>query len=199
MLYFQIYYLRNTFTACVKIAKMVGSVPLEVAHKVVLSEDQETSRIGRNRQRSPNDWKTKHVKHQGVRKNSILIIIWNQTECCKKKCLHSFSTLHLDKVRSEFKVFSMSSKMSTYTDFYIIVKENKKTSGHARKTIFSTSSGGNSLGKPPAEISQFGFEYTVWSENGSPCVSKRILLCAWIWAQEVASAAMKCSKWPWRA
>ena len=73
-------------------------------------------------------------------------------ECCKKKCSQNFSTLHLDKVRSEFQgLFHEQEKV------YLHRCETKKTSDHARKTDLSTSSGGKRLGKPPAEMSQFSF------------------------------------------
>ena len=41
------------------------------------------------------------MKCPGLRKNSLLIAISDNKECCKKKCLQG-SISHLHKVRSEF-------------------------------------------------------------------------------------------------
>ena len=140
-------------------------VTSEVAHEVELSEEREQSRTGRKRQRNPNNWKIKHVKRPGLRKNSPLIVISGEMECCKKKCLQNFSVSHLEKVRSEFQGLFYESQ-NTYLHGLLHRRQTKKTSGHARKTNPSTSSGGKRLGRPPAEESQFSFEYTIRNENG---------------------------------
>ena len=69
----------------------------EVCQEVEVLEEEE-GRKGRKRIRNPEGWTAKHVKRPGLRKNSPLVVITNDTECCKKKCLQSLGATHSMKV-----------------------------------------------------------------------------------------------------
>ena len=97
--------------------------------------------------------------------NLPLVVILSEMECCKKKCLQKFRMLHLEEVKSEFRGLYYESQ-NTYLHGLLHHCQTKKTSGHARKTHPSTSPNGKRLGRPPAEKSQFSFEYTIRNENG---------------------------------
>ncbi len=62
---------------------------------------KEISQKGRKRKRDPENWK-KYVKKPGLRKNSPSVTISNQMKCCKKNCLKSVNTSHLENIRSNF-------------------------------------------------------------------------------------------------
>ena len=116
-------------------------VTSDIPHELQLSEEQEQSCTGRKGQRNPENWKAKHVKRPGLCKNSSLIAISDNMECCKKTCLQGFSISHLHKVRSEFQALFYEHQ-NVYLHGLLHCRETKKTSGHASKANPLASFGG---------------------------------------------------------
>ena len=73
---------------------------------VVEDSPELSGRMGRKRTRSPETWTKKFVKGTGLRKNSPLLLISEETSCCKKNCLKKFKKAHLEKLRDTFQKLS---------------------------------------------------------------------------------------------
>ena len=136
-----------------------------IQEEVEVSDKGEESRTGRKRKRNPENWKKKHIKKPGLRKNSPLLIISNDMECCKRKCLQSFSSFHLNTVSKDFQELFYD-EQNIYLNGLLHRRQTKKTSGHPRKPNPVTTSSGKRMGRPPAEESQYSFEYTLRNESG---------------------------------
>ena len=122
-----------------------------------ISDKEETVRIGRKRKRNPDNWRVKHIKKKGLRKNAPRKNISSLAGCCKRECLKNFSVQHLEKIRSEFEELSYE-EQNLYLNGLLRRHESKKSSGHSRQSPRITSSG-KRLGRPPAEESIFSFDY----------------------------------------
>ena len=134
--------------------------------EVTAEPQQEASKPGRKRVRNPDNWRKKHVKRPGLRKNSPRYQIPDlvSRDCCKKKCLEQFSVLHLNKVRDDFEGLYYE-QQNMYLNGLLKRHETKQSRGHSRKKpIFTTS--GKKVGRPPAEESHFTFEYSIRNEKG---------------------------------
>ena len=101
----------------------------DVAGEVEVSDE---GRTGRKRKLNPENWKKKHVKKPGLRKNSPSLMISNEMECCRKKCLQTFSSSHLSKVRKDFQELFYE-EQNVYLNGLLWRRQMKKTSGHPRK------------------------------------------------------------------
>ena len=143
------------FAYCSEVGKEV-ELPLE--------KDQEHSRKGRKRTRDPENLSKKFVKKPGLRKNSPMLSITEETSCCKKKCLQSFSQPHLNQLRDGFQKLHYE-EQNTYLSGLLHRRQTKPTSGHPRKSNPSVTSSGKRVGRPPAEGSKFSFEYTLQNEQ----------------------------------
>ena len=114
---------------------------------------------------NPENWKHKHVKKPGLRKNAPHSDISSLSGCCKKQCLTRFSKGHLAKIRSEFEDLYYE-QQNIYLNGLLHRHETKKTSGHKRKSSPAITLNGKRLGRPPAEDSKFSFEYYLRDEKG---------------------------------
>ena len=137
----------------------------EVGASVEVSEDHVESRKGRKRETNPENWKHKHVKRPGLRKNAPHLDIQSLTKCCKKECLSRFSNSHLSDVRGNFEGLYYE-QQNIYLTGLLRRHETKKTSGHKRKLNPTTTLNGKRLGRPRAEDSKFTFEYYIHDEKG---------------------------------
>ena len=137
----------------------------EVANEIELHEkDNNDKCIGRKWKRNPDSWKVKHVKRPGLRKNSPLVPITASTTCCKKKCLHNISVSHLTNLRENFQTL-VYDEQNVYLNGLLHRRETVKTSGHPRKSN-PVASLGKRIGRPPAEESQFSFDYSLHNDKG---------------------------------
>lgn len=134
----------------------------EVGQTVEVSEEHEALQKGR---RNPENWKHKHVKKPGLRKNAPLCDISSLSGCCKKDCLKRFSVTHLNKLREDFEALYYE-QQNIYLNGLLHRHETKKTSGHKRKATPTLTSNEKRLGRPPAEESKFGFDYSLHNEQG---------------------------------
>ena len=137
----------------------------DVGASVEVPADHEESRKGRKRVQNPDNWKHKHVKKPGLRKNAPCTDIYSLSTCCKKQCLTVLSKSHLAKVRSDFEDMYYEQHYM-YLNGLLRRYETKKTSGHKRKANPATTSSGKRLGRPPAEDSKFSFQYYLCDEKG---------------------------------
>ena len=137
----------------------------EVGETVEVPGDHEESQRGRKRVRNPENWKCKHLKKPGLRKNAPHLDISSLSGCCKKECLKRFSQSHLAKIRSDFEALYYE-QQNIYLSGLLCRRETKKTSGHKRKSNPTMTSNGKRLGRPPAEDSKFSFEYCLRDEKG---------------------------------
>lgn len=128
-------------------------------------EENEKSEKGRKRKRNPDNWKKKHVKRHGLRKNSPSEMITNHMECCQKKCIQIFSVPHLQRMRKHFESM-MYDEQNIYLNGLLHRRETKKASGHPRKANPAISVNGKRVGRPPAESSMFSFQYSLRNEKG---------------------------------
>ena len=64
----------------------------DIGSTVEVPEKQEASKIGRKRVRNTENWKVKHAKKPGLRKNSPRLQLTELTDCCQKKCVQQFSS-----------------------------------------------------------------------------------------------------------
>ena len=129
------------------------------------SEDQqstEATKTSRKRKRDPLNWKVKHVKKLGPRKNAPLVELTPRVKCCKKNCLQDFSVSHMTKLRNDFQALSYG-EQNIYLNGLLHRRVTVKTSGHPRKDNPS----GKRIGRPPAEQSSFSFCYTLLNDTGS--------------------------------
>ena len=138
-----------------------GEVGNEV--ELPLLEDQEHSHKGRKRTCDPENWSKKFVKKPGLRKNSPMLLITEETSCCKK-CLQSFTQPHLKQLRDGFQKLCYE-EQNTYLSGLLHRRQTKPTSGHPRKSNPSVTASGKRVGRPPAEGSKFSFEYTLQNEQ----------------------------------
>ena len=137
----------------------------EIANEIELHEEDGQDRCtGRKRKRNPDSWKVKHVKRPGLRKNSPLVPITASIKCCKKKCLQNISITHLTNLRESFQTL-MYDEQNVYLNGLLHRRETVKTSGHPRKSNPVTASG-KRVGRPPAEESQFSFDYSLHNDKG---------------------------------
>ena len=113
---------------------------------------------GRKRKRNPENWKVKHVKKKGLRKNAPRKDISSLENCCKRECLKNFPIHHLEKIRSEFEEL-LYEEQNLYLNGLLRRHESKKSSGHSRQEPARITSSGKRLGRPPAEESIFSFDY----------------------------------------
>ena len=75
--------------------------PPDIA-KELDNEENEKTQKGRKRKLDPANWKKKHIKTCGLRKNSPSLTITEDMECCLKKCLQSIDVSHLQRTRTNF-------------------------------------------------------------------------------------------------
>ena len=84
---------------------------------------------------NPENWKHKHVKKPGLRKNAPHSDISSLLRRCKKQCLTRFSKGHLAKIRSEFEdLYYEQQNIILYLKGLLHRHKTKKTSGHKRKS-----------------------------------------------------------------
>ena len=137
------------------------------AETVELCEGESEPQIlgkGRKRTRNPDNWKAKHVKKPGLRKNAPRTEISCSTNCCKKECLKKFSTEHLEKIRKEFEEL-LYDQQNLYLNGLLQRHQTKKSSGHTRHETPAMTSNGKRLGRPPAEESVFSLDYYLRNES----------------------------------
>ena len=137
----------------------------DVGQTVEVPEEHEPSCEGRKRTRNPDNWKHKHVKRPGLRKNAPYLDISSLSGCCKRECLKCFSQQQLSRVRKDFEALNYE-QQTIYLNGLLRQHETKKTSGHKRKSNPAVSSNGKRLGRPPAEESKFTFQYCLHDERG---------------------------------
>jgi len=119
-------------------------------------ENEENQHTGRKQKHNPETWKVKHVKKPGLRKNSPLVPLAANIQCCKKNCLQSFSLSHLTYLRDTFQTL-LYDEQNIYLNGLLHRQKTVKTSGHPRKNTT-----GKKIGRPPAEASQFIFVIIYW-------------------------------------
>ena len=88
----------------------------------------------------------KYVKKPRLRKNSPSVTIRNQMKCCKKNCLKSVNTSHLENIRSNFQKLLTMNKI-IYLNGLLHRRETKRASGHPCKSSPSVSSNGKRVGR----------------------------------------------------
>ena len=135
--------------------------PPDIGDEVEVEENDKSEK-GRKRKRDPDKWKNKHVKSLGLRKNSPVVTITDEMECCRKKCLRLFSVSHMQRLRRSFESM-MYEEQNIYLNGLLHRRETKKASGHPRKANSIVTAQGKKVGRPPAEDSIFSF---IWNEEG---------------------------------
>ena len=133
----------------------------EVGKTVEVSEEQEASKIGRKRVRNTDNWKVKHVKKPGLRKNSPHLQLTDFTDCCKKRCIQEFSS-HLSKIRSDFEGLYYE-QQNIHLNGVLKRHQAKPVAMQGKSPL---SSKGKRYGRPPVEESKFTFEYSLRNEKG---------------------------------
>lgn len=128
-------------------------------------EGNESTKKGRKRKLNPANWKKKHTKKSGLRKNSPSLTITNEMECCRKKCLQRFNVSHLQRIRTCFESM-LYEEQNIYLNGLLHRRETKKASGHPRKEHPTLSVNGKKIGRPPAEDSMFSFLYSLQNDKG---------------------------------
>ncbi len=78
--------------------------------------------------------------------------------------MKSLSFSHLNKLRSEFQKLHYE-EQNVYLKGLLRRRQTKKTSGHPRKTNPIITKSGKRLGRPPAEGSNFSFEYSLRDQS----------------------------------
>ena len=136
----------------------------EIGNTVEIPEEHEESRKGRKRVRDPENWKHKHLKKPGLRKNAPHLEISTLSGCCKE-CLKAFSVSHLTKIPNDFEALYYE-QQNIYLNGLLHRRETKKTSGHKRISTPTLTPKGKRLGRPPAEESKFSFTYSIHNEKG---------------------------------
>ncbi len=114
---------------------------------------------GRKRKRNPENWKVKHVKKKGLRKNAPRKDISSLENCCKRECLKNFPIHHLEKIRSEFEEL-LYEEQNLYLNGLLRRHESKKSSGHSRQEPARITSSGKRLGRPPRRKAFFPLTIT---------------------------------------
>ena len=118
---------------------------------------------GRKRIRNPDNWESKHVKKPGLRKNAPSLTLLQ--ECCKKRCMLSFTENHVQKLRNHFQQLYYE-EQNHYLNGLLRRDATKKSAGHEYKSNPEMSSDGNKFGRPSAASGVFSFKYFIRNEKG---------------------------------